>query len=143
MADDNSDFEGLKSRFRRLAELRQTRDIDKKTAEMSEVEYREYEAEVLAAIEDSSLKGSIEFDFDELGAYRFTKRATTYGRVTDMNLALDYFDDNAITDEMTAPKVESKRLNEFVRDAVENGRDLPEGIGSYERKFITITRKQQ
>lgn len=137
-----SEFNTLKSRFRRLAELRQQRDIDKKIAEGSEAEYREYEAEVYEAIEESDLKGSIEFDFgDDLGTFRFSKRSTIYGKIIDMNQALDSLEDRAIVDEMTATKIEAKRLNELVRTAIENGEELPPGIGSYDRKFITITRK--
>lgn len=132
----------LESKFRRLAELREDRDIAKKTAETAEGEYREYEAELFVAIEDSSLRGTVEFDFGgDLGIIRFQPRSTIYGRVIDKNAALDAFENEALVDEMVAPKIEARRLNEYVRDRLESGQELPDGVGYYERKFFTISRK--
>ena len=51
-----SDLAALESKFRRLAELRETRDIDKSTADASESAYREYEAELLETIDRPALK---------------------------------------------------------------------------------------
>lgn len=136
-----SDLAALESKFRRLAELREQRDIDKKTAETSETEYREYEKELFETVEDSALKGSVEFDFGDLGVIRFQPRSTIYGQVIDKNAALDAFENEAIVDEMTGSKIEARRLNEYVRDRLENGQELPDGVGYYERKFFTISRK--
>lgn len=137
-----SELSALESKFRRLAELRQDRDIDKAALERSEKAYREYEAELFEAIEDSTLKGSVEFEFGgDLGTIRFSPRRTIYGRIEDKNLAYESFENSALIDEMTSPKFEAKRLNEFVRESFEAGRDLPAGVGFYEKKFWTISRK--
>lgn len=132
----------VESRFRRLAELREERDISKAAAESAEKAYREYEAELFESVSESALSGSVEFDFGgDLGKIRFQPRSTVYGRVIDKNAALEAFENEAIVDEMTAPKIEARRLNEYVRDCIEQGRDLPEGIDYYERKYMTISRK--
>jgi hypothetical protein len=137
-----SDLAAFESKFRRLAELREQRDIDKKTAETSENEYREYEKELFESISDSALRGSVEFDFGgDLGVIRFQPRSTVYGQVIDKNAALDAFENEAIIDEMTGSKIEARRLNEYVRNRLESGQELPDGIGFYERKFFTISRK--
>lgn len=137
-----SELAALEGKFRRLAELRETRDFDKKTAEVSEEAYREYEAALLATIEESSLKGSVEFDFGgDLGTIRFTPRSTIYGRIVDKNAALEAFEAEAIGEEMTSPKIEARRLNEYVRERLESGEELPDGVGFYEKRFLTISRK--
>jgi hypothetical protein len=136
-----SDLTALESKFRRLAELRETRDIDKKAAELSEAAYREYEAELLETVKESSLRGTIEFDFGDMGVIRFQPRSTIYGRVIDKNAALEAFEQEALVDEMTSPKIEARRLNEYVRDRIESNQDLPEGIDYYERNYFTISRK--
>lgn len=137
-----SDLAALESKFRRLAELRETRDIDKQTAESSEAAYREYEAELLEAIDESALRGTVEFDFGaDLGIIRFQPRRTIYGKIIDKNAALDAFEEEAIVDEMTAPKIEARRLNEYVRDRIESGQELPDGVGYYEKRYVTISRK--
>ena len=137
-----SDLYLLESKFRRLAELREERDFAKKTAETAESAYREYEAELFGVVEDSALRGTIEFDFGgDLGTIRFQPRSTIYGRVIDKFAALESLENEALLDEMTAPKVEARRLNEYVRDRMENGQELPDGIDYYERRFFTISRK--
>lgn len=137
-----SDLARLESKFRRLAELREQRDFDKQAAERSEAEYREYEAELLETIDESALRGSVEFDFGgELGTIRFQPRRTIYGRIVDKNAAMEAFENEAIIEEMTAPKIEAKRLNEYVRDRLEHDGNLPPGVDYYERKYVTISRK--
>lgn len=137
-----SDLLALESKFRRLAELRETRDVDAQAAKASEEAYREYETELLATIDESALRGTVEFDFGgDLGIIRFQPRRTIYGRIVDKNAAMDAFEQEALMDEMTAPKIEARRLNEYVRDKLESHQELPDGIGYYERRYVTISRK--
>lgn len=133
----------LESKFRRLAELREQRDIDAQAAKRSEEEYREYEFSLIDQLEDSALSGSVQFDFGgDLGVIKFQPRKTTYGRILDKNAAMESLEEMAITEEMTSPKIEAKRLNEMVREYQDQGLDLPEGIGYYDKKFISISRKR-
>ena len=137
-----SELAGLESKFRRLAELRDRRDYEKKAAENSERAYREYEQQLFESIEDSALRGTVEFDFGgDLGIIRFQPRRTIYGRVVDKNAAIEAFENEALIDEMTAPRIEARRLNEYVRDRLENGQSLPEGVDYYERRYFTVSRK--
>lgn len=137
-----SDLAALESKFRRLAELREERDVDKEAAKRSEEAYREYEADLWTQVEESAVRGSVEFDFGgDLGIIRFQPKKTVYGRVIDKNAALEAFESECLTDELTSPKIEARRLNEYVRDKLELEGELPEGIDYYEKKFISITRK--
>lgn len=137
-----SDLAALESKFRRLAELREQRDFDKQTAETSESAYREYEAELFEVVDESALRGTVEFDFGgDLGVIRFQPRRTIYGKIVDKNAAFEAFENEAIVEEMTAPKIEARRLNEYVRERLEENGELPDGIGYYERRYMTISRK--
>lgn len=137
-----SDLAALESRFRRLAELRQDRDQDAVTAKRSEEAYREYEAELLAILEDSGLKGSLGFDFGgDLGEISFQRRKTVYGRIIDKKAAMAALREEGLAEQMTGEKIESRRLNELVRERQESGEDLPDGIDFYEKRFISISHK--
>lgn len=132
----------LTSRFRRLVELRDTRDQDKKAAERSEKEYREAEAELFEELEDSPIKGTIKIDLgDDIGVVTFQPKETYYGRIIDQHSALDYFEERALSDEFTAPKIVMARVNELVRQCIENGDKIPDGIDYYPKRYISISRK--
>lgn len=137
-----SDLAQFESKFRRLAELRERRDEDKAALKASENAYREYESELLETVADSALRGSVEFDFGgDLGVIRFQPRATIYGKIIDQHQALESLEAEYLREEMTKETIEARRLNELVRDKLEQGEELPEGIGFYERKFFTISHK--
>lgn len=139
-----SDLAVLESRFRRLAELRVDRDIDAVAAKRSEEAYREYEAELLSIVEDSGLKGSIEFDFGgDLGIISFQRRKTTYGRIIDKAAAMAAFEEEGMFEAMTGQKIEARRLNELVRERQEAGEDLPNGVDYYDKRFISISHKSK
>lgn len=137
-----SDEERIASKFRRLVELRETRDADKTAAERSEEEYRAYESELFAELEESPIKGSRRIDLGEpYGLVVFTPRETKFGRVVDLDKALEHFEQRAMVEEMTKPKIEKRKLNEMVRDLLEQGKPMPEGIDWYANRGITISKK--
>jgi hypothetical protein len=130
-----------KSKLRRLMELRVARDESKKAAEKAEAEYREIEAEVYEALE--AVEGTIKVPLgDPWGTVSFRQRETYYGRLIDDEAALEYFARRAMLNEMTAPKFVKARLNEIVRDCVEQGNfdELPPGVDYYANRGVTITR---
>lgn len=148
MTEHDDDFEGvetnaadpLKAALKRLAEDRRARDQAKLASTAAENKYRATEAEIIATLEESGQKGRIKFDFGgDLGTISFQKKSTIYGKVLDRNQALDVFEDRAMVDEMTEPKISDRRLNDFVKGELEQGRDLPDGIGYNERKFVSIS----
>lgn len=137
-----SDLSALESRFRRLAELRRDRDIDSQAAKASESAYREYEAELLEALDGSNLKGAISIDFGgDLGEIKFQRRKTTYGRIIDKRAAMQALAAEGLDEQMTGTKIEARRLNELVRERQESGENLPDGIGFYDKQFISISHK--
>jgi hypothetical protein len=132
-----------KGKLRRLMEAREKRDEAKKAAEESEKDYREIEAEVYDDLEESGLTGTVKIDLGQpWGIVSFNTRETYFGRIIDADEALDYFDQRAMTEEVSAPKFVMKRINEEVRDRIEQGLKMPPGIDYFARRGVTITRQK-
>lgn len=137
-----SDLDAITAKCRRFAELRNERDEAKKAAETVEKEYREYESELFDELEESPLAGALKFDFGPpLGTIAFSLRTTYYGRIIDAAEAVEFFDTRGELEEMTKPKIEGGKLNEKVRELVEQGKPMPPGIDFYPRRGISISKK--
>lgn len=136
-----SDLAEFKSRFLRLLELREERDIDKAKSKRSEAAYREYEAELFEEIKEAGIKGRLTFDFGpDVGTAKFQLRTTTYGKLEDKGAALAALKAEGLDELIYEEAVRERRLNELVRDRIEAKAELPEGVGWYDRKGITISR---
>ena len=139
MADDE---QAMASKFRRLIELREKRDEDKVTAEKSEKDYRKYEAELYDEIEEGPMKGSRRFDLGgTFGTVVFTPKETRFGRIIDADAAVKYFQGVSTDEEMLKQKISKGKLNEIVRERMEQGKPLPPGVDFYVNRNITISRK--
>lgn len=126
---------------RRLVELRTQRDRAKADADHAEAEYRAQEAVLWEKMENAG-DTSVTKELDDHGArVQLVRRGTVYSKILDQDSLLDSLEQEGRTDEMTKPGFEKKRLNEFVRECLEQGRPLPEGLDFYERRYITITEK--
>lgn len=130
-------------KLRRLMELRQRRDEDKKQAEISEKDYREAEADVYEALSDGPVDRLNNIDLGEpWGKVSFQARETIYGRIIDSEEAQEYFESRAMIEEVSEPKFVMARVNEIVRDKVEQGEKMPPGLDFYPRRFVAITRQK-
>lgn len=135
--------EESKSALRRLMEVRQKRDEAKKALELAERDFRECESDVFESLEDSDVKGTLKVDLGEpWGTVSFRTRETHFGNIFDEEAATEYFEQRAQIDEVSAPKFVKRRINEIVRDAVEQGADLPPGVDYYTQRGVTITRQK-
>lgn len=131
------------SKLRRLMEAREKRDEDKKAAEASEKDFRAIEAEVFEEFEEAAVQGTVKVDLgDPYGVVSFRTRETYYGTVIDEEAAQDYFEQRAMMDEVSAPKFVMRRINEEVRDRIEQGQDMPPGISFRANRGVTITRSK-
>lgn len=131
------------SALRRLMEARVERDEDAAKAKRSEDDYREVEAEVYESFEDSGTVGTIKVDLgDPFGVVSFRTRETYFGKIVDEDAALEYYESRAQIDEVTSPKFVMKRVNEEVRDRIEQGLSMPPGVTFTARRGMTITRQK-
>jgi hypothetical protein len=128
---------------RRLMELREARDRLKKEADTAEKEYREAEADFYEMLEEAGVTSTQKIPLGEpWGTVGFLPRTTYFGRVVDQDKALDYYEGRMMIDEVSAPKFVMKRINDEVRDCLEQGKDLPPGVDYYSRRGVTITRQK-
>lgn len=131
------------SKLRRLMEARQQRDEDKKAAEQSEKDYRELEAEVYEELDENPVQGTVKVDLgDPYGVVSFAPRETYFGRIIDEDAAAEYYEQRAMMEEVSAPKFVMRRINEEVRDRIEQGQNMPPGVDFYARRGVTITRQK-
>jgi hypothetical protein len=77
------------------------------------------------------------------GDVQLGRRETIRGRIYDLDAALDAFDNEARTDEMTKVDVRKKVLNDFVKERLETGQPLPPGVDFTRTPFIQVTRKRK
>lgn len=130
------------TKLRRLMELREERDNDAAKAEASEKEYREHEADVWMALDESPLTGAIKIDLGEpYGVVTFQYRETYYGRIIDKEAALEHFEQRAMIDDVMEPKLSKKRINEIVNDCLDEGKQPPPGLDFYARRYVSISQK--
>lgn len=131
------------AQLRRLMEARVKRDESKKQAETDEKEYRDIEADVYEALEQTQIKGSVKVDLGPpFGTVSFSPRETYFGKVYDKEAALEHFEQRAMVEEISEPKFSMKRIHEIVRDCVEQGIKPPPGVDHYARRGVTITRQK-
>lgn len=138
------------SRLRRYMELRDRRDETKKAAKEAEEEFRESESLLFEELTDEEHGAPGRIPPVDIGPpwgrVSFSARETYYGRIIPgmEDQALTYFEQRALADELTAPKIVMKRLNAIVRDAIEQGRpeDLPPGVDWYANRGVTVTQQK-
>lgn len=129
--------------LRRFMESRVERDSAKLAAETAEKAYREAEADIWELLSESELEGSIPVNLGEpFGVVRFQPRETFYARVIDKEAALEGFEQRAMIDEISAPKIVMERLNSIVREKIEAGEPMPPGVDYTARRYVTVTRQK-
>lgn len=138
-----SDIDAFKARFLRLLELREAHDIADVQEKKTNAAYREYEAELYEALKDAGIEGTQKFDFGlGVGTASFRARKPTfYGQVIDKDVAISALKREGLSDAIMQDVIRKGRLNELVRDRLESGGELPEGVGYYDQKGISISRK--
>lgn len=144
MPDDAPIGEDLKVKFRRLMKDRDSRDELKEALKEAEKEYRETEGEVWMALDESPIVGDVKVDIgDPWGVVRFGTRETYYGRILDKELAQEHFENRAMVEEVSEVKFSMARINEIVRDYIDEGKQLPPGIDFYARRPVAISQTKK
>jgi len=83
-------------------------------------------------------------DFQDLRSFRhkkfglITAAERIWAKITDFGKAKQYFEEQGIDKEMLKLKVESGRLNQLVKEMLDEGKILPEGIGFSPTKYISV-----
>jgi hypothetical protein len=126
----------------RFYEKKQKHHALKAESDAASEDYRVAEQEILDVLEGLGIK-TFTVELPGIGEVRFSRRKPTlYGRIVDPDVAYMALDQQGRADELFAPKVQASRLNELVRECLEQGMPLPEGVDFYERAGITVSRSK-
>lgn len=69
----------------------------------------------------------------------YSRKATIYGHVQDRDAFVAWCRENGLDEDILVVKEKGQPLNELVRARIDNGEELPPGIGFYAREYISIT----
>lgn len=70
---------------------------------------------------------------------RFSGKSTTYAVITDMDELRAWLDEQGLEDEFLKEAPQKARLNELVREYLDNGQTMPPGLSSYDKRYVSIT----
>ena len=123
-------------------EKKQAHHQMKAASDSATEDYRVAEQDVLDRMEELGLK-NFTVNLPGIGEVRFTRRKpTVYGRIVDPDAAFDALKAQGRSEELFSPKIQASRLNELVRESLEQGMPLPDGVDFYERAGVTVSRIQ-
>jgi hypothetical protein len=130
----------LEAPFRRLVELRRNSDELKTASKKAEEEYKAFEGELWDRLHDSAMQPPFKFDFGgDLGEISFSPAETIFARLLDKDKAMRYFKSQSQDDEFVETKFVGGRLNDEVRERIDDGRPLPPGVDFTPRRYISIS----
>ena len=133
------------AQLRRLMELREERDRLATEADKAKKDYQEAEMDLYERLSEGPVSRLNNVDLGPpWGKVSFGARETYYGRIIKgmEDVALAHYQQRAMVEQVTEPKFVMARINEEVRDCIEQGKQPPPGIDFYARRGVTITRQK-
>lgn len=127
-------------RLRRLVELRTERDMANQAYKALKKEYDALETELWDELNSSPMLPPYKIELDG-EVITISPTETKYGQVLDKEKALEALAEDGERDAFVDEKIIAARLNEYVRDKLERGERLPDGIDFYSQRPISISRK--
>jgi hypothetical protein len=73
----------------------------------------------------------------------YSRKSTIYGHVQDRDAFVEWCRQNELDSDILVLKEKGQPLNELVRSRIDNGEELPPGIGFYAREYISITESKE
>lgn len=121
---------------RQLAELKLAKHNYRAAQELADklkAEHDLQQAEVFSVMRDRKLLTHKGEDAS------FSRKSTIYGHVQDRDAFIQWCKDNELDADILVLKEKGQPLNELVRSKIDNGEELPPGVGFYAREYISIT----
>jgi hypothetical protein len=116
-----------------LHELKQDMKVKGLIADEAKKRYQEYEH---AVFQEMTAAGMTGFKSETAG---YSAKSTIYANVQDSEAFEAWCAENGLTEDFLKSAPEKARLNELVRERLDNGEELPPGVGWYPRNYISIT----
>lgn len=131
MSDPLEDF---KERLAELAKLKQASTTAAKAAEAAKNELNRFQSELWQDM------AAVDMDSVRTRHGRFTRQSTPYGVIVDREAFLEWCDEQGLLDSLTQEVEIKARLNELVRDRLNNNEELPPGTSFYAKEYISYTK---
>jgi hypothetical protein len=136
--------ERIDSRARRLVDLKDEKNRLEKDAERAARAYSEEEQAFWMELSDElgDIK-TVTLDLGEgYGTVQLQRRETITARIVDKEAAVESLEAAGLGQGMLGvPEIRKRALNEEVRDRLQRGEALPDGVDFNARRYITVTRK--
>ena len=132
----------LETLARRVIDARADYDKAYKARVKAEKKKKAAEADMNEAMAKAKLPGATL----ELGAgygnVQFNREQKVNSSVFDEEAAIAYFEEKGMAAGYVDEKVRKKPLNQLVREALENGQELPPGVEPRVTKYVKVTKRK-
>lgn len=121
----------------RLAEFRKLRvqkDRTKKAADDAKADFDRFQYDLFTDMQADGIEST------KVDGVQYVRKATIYGNVQDMDAFTEWCSQDADRhDDYLKEAVQAARINEMVRDAINNNEELPPGLSFYTREYVAVT----
>ncbi len=121
--------------FARLGELRDAVTEAKKAHDKVKDEHDRFQHSVFQYMKD---KGTTSYGTE---GETWVRKSTRYGSITNREAFLRWAEEAGLLEDYTQRKEVNARLNELVRQMIDDGQELPPGVDFYDREYVSRTSK--
>jgi len=131
----------LETLARRVIDLRANYEKKRKAKVSAEKDMKRAEADMNDAMLKAKLPGATLALGEGYGNVQFNREQKVNSSVFDEPAAIKYFEEQGLRAGYVDEKVRKKPVNQLVREALENGQELPPGIEPRVTKFVKVTKR--
>lgn len=125
----------LSEMLEHLRELKRRYQRSSQVTKKREAAYKEYDREVHSYLTRNNL------DATATGGHTFAPRSTVSGNVYDLALFEEWLEQQGLLDDYVKSEPQKARLNELVRERLDNQAELPPGVNAYVKEYVSITER--
>lgn len=134
--------ERLDTEARKLLDLRTASEKSAAAAKKDKEKLVEQERSFYEMLENQNVPTTTLDLGPGYGRVQFGRRKTIYSRVINIDAAVEALKAEGRSEEMIKTDLRKAPLNELVRDRLENGEPLPDGVDFSETRYIQVTRRK-
>lgn len=127
---------------RRVIDLRADYEKKRKAKTSAEEKMKHAEADLNDAMAKAKMPGVTLELGPGYGKVQFNREQKVLSSVFDEDAAIAYFKEHGMETGYVQGKVRKAPVNQLVREALENGQELPPGIEPRVTKFVKVTKRK-
>lgn len=132
----------LETLARRVIDNRAEYEKARKEKVRREKAMKAAEADMNDAMAKAKLPGATLALGEGYGNVQFNREQKVNSSVFDEEAAIRYFEEKGMASGYVDEKVRKKPLNQLVREALENGQELPPGVEPRVTKYVKVTKRK-